>query len=357
MNPKEVRVVSFNIMILDAKPWDISSPRIYEAYASLDNGDTLFVKYGRRTIKILGISLLLNDKPVFLKGVNWHCENSISGGAMSPKEIFMDLNLIKKAGANFIRLSHYNRHPAVYEWADENGLLVMDEVENYWMKDYQLYYQTKEYGLGLALAVCMAWNQMNHPSVIIWSVANESETHTPLGIDAFKIMYSNIKKLDLHERPVTFASWGSQKGWREESGAFNFVDIIAINEYFGFFYGKSKDLIDRLKELHMKYPSKLVLISESGMWAIWGNHGDSSVVGTEEYQKEYFKEHWNIAVSFKDYLVGYTWLVFADHLSRHQPNSAIPYVSTMGIVDRERRPKLIFYYFSQAEIPSYSYIH
>jgi len=351
LKAKETRVIPFTIQIPKAKSWEPSSPQLYETIVSLDNGDTLHAKYGRRSIQVKNSYLLLNGKPIFLKGVNWHSENSKSGGAMSPEELAQDLSLIKKAGANFVRFSHYNRHPSAYEWADENGLLIIDEVENYWMNSQELYNQTQEYGLSLALAITMNWNQVNNPSVIIWSVANETETHTSFGLEAFKIMYKNIKQLDPSKRPITFAAWGSQNGWREESGSFEAVDLIAVNEYFGFFYGSSQNLNERLLEVHKKYPSKPILITESGTWAVYGHHGEDFIAGNEEYQRKYFLDHWTIATNLKEFVAGYTWWVFADHLSRHQPKSAIPYVSTMGLVDRERRPKLVFETFQQAKIP------
>lgn len=350
LKAQETRVVSFTIPIPQAKSWDLSSPQLYKAVAILNNGDTLFARYGRRSIKIKGSQLLLNGKPIFLKGVNWHSENPKSGGAMSAEEIAQDLNLIKILGANFVRFSHYNRHPSAYEWADENGLLIMDEVENYWMNAYQLKYQINKYGLSLALVLSMVWNQINHPSIVIWSVANECETHTSLGIEFFKTMYKKIKQLDPSQRPITFAAWGSYHGWREELEAFKYVDIIGLNEYFGFFYGVSEDLSERLLEVHKKYPTKPILITESGTWAVHGCHGGSQTPGTEEYQRKYFQDHWSIVMKFKEFVIGYTWWVFADHLSRHQPNSAIPYVSTMGLVDRERKPKLVFEAFQKSKV-------
>ena len=82
---------------------------------------------------------------------------------------------MRSAGANFVRFSHYPRHPEAYRLTDQKGLMVMDEAPNYWMDRLSFISQLED-GLSLTYVQSMVWNHMNHPSVILWSILNESET-------------------------------------------------------------------------------------------------------------------------------------------------------------------------------------
>src|SRR5690606_39680306 len=75
-----------------------------------------------------------------------------------------------------------------------------------------------------------------------------------------------VRTLDLSGRPVTYAS----NHHRDDIGL-NFVDVIGINEYFGFFYGVHQDLGPYLDYLHSRYPNKPILITEFGDWAVYGS--------------------------------------------------------------------------------------
>ena len=114
------------------------------------------------------------------------------------------------------------------------------------------------------------------------------------------------------------------------------VDVIGINEYFGFFYGTHQDLGPLLDFLHGRYPDKPILITEFGDWAVYGSSRQTTQLLTflEPTGAKWLER--------SDFVAGGVWWVFADHKSRHQPDSAIPYISTMGMVDRQRRPKRIF---------------
>ena len=89
----------------------------------------------------------LNDKPLFLKGLNWHEETAAHGRSMTPAEYDRELGHLTAVGANLIRNCVYNRHPYVYDWADEHGVLVMDDIDTMWLNTAQEKLQTERYGL------------------------------------------------------------------------------------------------------------------------------------------------------------------------------------------------------------------
>jgi len=221
------------------------------------------------------------------------------------------------------------------------GLMVMDEAPNYWMDRLSFQYQLED-GLSLTYVQSMVWNHMNHPSVILWSILNESETGVRGGLAArsfIEQLADAVRTLDLSGRPVTYAS----NHHRDDIGL-NFVDVIGINEYFGFFYGVHQDLGPYLDYLHSRYPNKPILITEFGDWAVYGSSRQTT-------QGLTFLAHWEQIFARSDFVVGGIWWVFADHKSRHQPDSAIPYISTMGMVDRHRRPKTLYRMFRDAPLP------
>ncbi|MBB6734651.1 beta galactosidase jelly roll domain-containing protein [Cohnella sp. CBP 2801] len=363
IGPGEAKVVSFDLPIPEAQPWDTATPNVYEASVALYKGngegqlqnghgsvdDRLSVRYGMRTIEAANGKLMLNGRQIFLKGVNWHEETAASGRSMTKEEYDAELGLVTDLKANFIRNSVYNRHPYVYEYADKHGLLVMDDLDNMWVDTASIQTQTETYGLSRALALTMAWNQANDPSVILWSLQNEST----IGSDptAYRNwladMKQAVKSVDLQNRPVT---WASSSSW---DPAFDLADVIGFNEYFGYFYMKDSDLGPTLDAVHRQYPDKPILITENGTWSIYGTHGSADTAGTEEWQANKFKLHWDQAVARKDFMAGYTFWNLKDYKERDNYNQSLNGISGMGLVtfDNEAR-RLVYYDFRDAVNPN-----
>lgn len=360
--PGQTRVVSFDFAIPDVQPWDVATPRLYTATASLYKGqgegqwtngadpadDALAVRYGMRTIEVANGQLKLNGRRIFLKGVNWHEETGVSGRSMTIAEYDRELGYVKDLNANFIRNSVYNRHPYVYEYADENGLLVMDDLDNMWLNVKQEQIQTESYGLSRALALSMAWNQANHPSVILWSLQNESEIWGDQNVYRAWLadMKSAVQSLDLQNRPVT---WASGSSW---DPAFDLADVIGFNEYFGYFYGQDSDLGTTLDTVHRSYPDKPILITENGTWSFYGNHGPDMENGTEEWQSSKFAAHWDQAVARSGYMAGYTFWLLKDYKERLTYNHEYNGISEMGMMTFDGNKRLVYQTFRDAVNPA-----
>jgi beta-glucuronidase len=361
--PGQVRAVTFELPIPEAEVWDTSSPRLYTAEVTLFKGrgagqlrngngsvdDRLSVNYGMRTVEVADGRLQLNGRPIFLKGVNWHEETSASGRSMTVAEYDIELGMLADLNANFIRNSVYNRHPYVYEYADRHGLLVLDDLDNMWLSLNDFKTQTESYGLSRALALMMAWNQANHPSVIMWSLQNESDIWTDQNM--YRAWLSDMKQairaVDWHERPVT---WASSSSW---DPAFDLADVIGFNEYFGYFYGKDEDLGPTLDAVHRQYPDKPILITENGTWSFFGNYGSEDQPGTEEWQAKKFRLHWEQVVQRADFMAGYTFWNLKDYKQRRNYNQQYNGISYMGLVtfDNETR-RLVYDEFRNAVNPA-----
>ncbi|WP_342043201.1 glycoside hydrolase family 2 protein [Bacillus sp. OTU2372] len=368
LKPGEVKVVSMDFQIPKAAYWSPDSPTLYQVTAALYKGkgegqviqkgngsidDSLSTNYGMRTIAVENGKLTLNGKQVFLKGLNWHEETAASGRSMTIEEYNTELSHVLDVNANFIRNSHYNRHPYVYDFADQHGLMVLDEVENMWLDTKQEVLQTNSYGLSRALALSMAWNQINHPSTIMWSLQNES------GIWDDQTVYRNwlgdmkeaVKSVDIQKRPVT---WASGSSW---DPAYDLADVIGLNEYFGYFYMQDSDLGRTLDIVHKTYPNKPILITENGTWAYAdevNNHGPETQSGTEEWQSYKFLNHWNQVTdpSRLPYMAGYTFWVLKDYKERLNYNQQINGISTMGLMSFDKeKPRLVYDTFKNAINP------
>jgi beta-glucuronidase len=361
--PGQVRVVTMEIPIPEVLPWDTASPNLYRATAALYQGrgeglskvergslkDSLFVDYGMRSVEVRDASLLLNGRrPIFLKGLNWHEETGRSGRSLTIEEYDRELGLALDLGANFIRNSVYGRHPYVYEFADAHGLLVMDDTDNMWLNTKQERIQTDSYGLSRALALTMAWNQVNHPSVILWCLQNESEIWADPAVYRRWLadMKEAVKSLDLQDRPVT---WASSSSW---DPAFDLADVVGFNEYFGFFYGQDSDLGWVLDAVRRNHPGKPILITENGTWSIYGDRGPDTRGGTEEWHRRKFLLHWDQVVPRKDFVAGYTFWLLKDYKQRMTYNHEYNGISTMGLIDFHGNKKLVYGAFRDAVNPA-----
>ncbi|MFB3171035.1 glycoside hydrolase family 2 TIM barrel-domain containing protein [Neobacillus sp. 179-C4.2 HS] len=368
LNPGEVKVVSMDFDIKSASYWTPESPTLYEVTATLYKGkgegqvsqngigsvdDSLSTTYGMRTIATEGSKLTLNGEQVFLKGLNWHEETAANGKSMTIEEYDTELNHVLNVNANFIRNSHYNRHPYVYDFADKHGLMVLDDVDNMWLDTKQEALQTNSYGLSRALVLSMAWNQINRPSVIMWSLQNESQIWDDQQVyrDWLSDMKSAVKSVDIQNRPVT---WASGSSW---DPAYDLADVIGLNEYFGYFYMKDEDLGTTLEAVHRNHPNKPILITENGTWAYAEEelkHGEPTTSGTEEWQSAKFLNHWNQVTDSNrlDYMAGYTFWVLKDYKQRLGYNQQINGISTMGLMrfDNEE-PRLVYETFKNAANP------
>ncbi|MCX4706448.1 glycoside hydrolase family 2 protein [Streptomyces sp. NBC_01373] len=349
-------VVRVSVRVPDAPRWSPASPHTLTARATLtarkpsgSRVDTLSTVYGVRELSVGDAQLRLNNKPLFLKGLNWHEETAAHGRAMTPAEYDRELGHFTALGANFLRNCVYNRHPYVYDWADEHGVLVMDDIDTMWLNTAQEKLQTERYGLARAQALTMAWNQHNHPSVILWGLQNESEIDAE-GAPVYRAWLADlkaaVKAVDLTARPVTWASNTSN------DPAFDLADVIGFNEYFGYFYGKDSDLGPTLDAVHAKYPDKPILITENGTWSLAGEHGPSTTQGTEEWQAASFTAHWAQVAARSEFVAGFTYWVLKDYKQRAGYNQTYNGISVMGLLTfAEERPKLVYDAFRKAVRP------
>ncbi|MEU8107323.1 glycoside hydrolase family 2 TIM barrel-domain containing protein [Nonomuraea muscovyensis] len=174
---------------VDVEPWSADTPRLYDAVVTFP-GETVRLRVGFRTISIENGVLLANGRPLLLKGVNRHEFHPEHGRAVPLETMREDVLLMKRHNVNAVRTSHYPPHPAFLDLCDELGLWVIDEcdLETHgfekvgWRRN-----PTDDPRWAEALLDRMrrtVERDKNHPSVIMWSLGNESGVGRNLAVMA-----------------------------------------------------------------------------------------------------------------------------------------------------------------------------
>ncbi len=328
------------LTVPEAKLWAPGSPNLYGLKLELKrNGQTvdqIKMPVGIRTISTKGTRLLLNGKPVFLKGFGRHEDYPGTGRYLPAAALKKDYANLKWIHANSFRTSHYPYSDQDLEMADRLGFLVIDETPA-----VGLFF--KKEGLKKRLQLCrqytreMVERDKNHPSVVMWSLANEPHSKRPGAVAFFKNLTQLARSLD-PTRPVTLVSY---LGAAEES--FKFLDAVCVNRYFGW-YSEPGDLdkaIPRLSKdldaIHRKF-KKPLLVTEFGADAIPGSHAHPPAMFSEEYQLDMIKRYLTV-IGQKAYISGaHVWNLndFRTAQATHRPNG----MNYKGVFTRGRKPKL-----------------
>ena len=304
----------------DVKLWQLDDPNLYQLTVST-GGDTVSTTVGIRKVEVRNGQLLLNGQPIKVAGGNRVIDYPGYGSLEPDWLIEKDFRLMKEAGMEFHRLTHYAPSEYIYDLADRYGMLIISEVGNWQLTPRQMgndSIQTK-FKQQFREMVERDWN---HPSIIAYSVGNEYQSQTPEGQNWTKTMIAYARQLD-PTRLYTFATLRQNAlPANPTDEASQYCDFVSTNTY-----GNLANVLDRI---HALYPDKPVLISE------YGRRADTPE--GEKGQLTYLTD--NLAeVRKRPYVVGMSWWSFNDYQSRHagtNPNGYRPW----GLVnaDRSHRP-------------------
>ena len=327
----------FTVHSPQLKLWSPESPILYKVEIQMGD-EVIRDEIGFRTIETRGKQILLNGKPVYLRGISIHEEKAYGGGrANSTADAHTLLSWAKELGCNFVRLAHYPHNEYAVREAERMGLLVWSEIPVYWTiawTDPQTY-QNAERQL-----TDMIRRDQNRANVIIWSIANETphsaERDAFLSRLATKARTLDNTRLISMAMEVTSAS--NYKN-RLQDNMNEYVDVISFNEYIGWY----RDVNDASKmEWEIPY-DKPVIISEFGGGAKYGLHGAKNQRWTEEFQENLYRE--NIAMLEKiDGLAGTTPWILKDFRSpRRVLNGIQDYYNRKGLFSDQGEKKKAFY--------------
>ncbi len=319
--------------------WSPENPKLYDVVISTPT-DSVRDAIGFRTIETRGTQILLNGKPVFLRGISLHEEAAYRGGrAVSPEDDQTLLGWAKELGCNFVRLAHYPHNEHMVRLADKLGLLVWSEVPVYWGIAWNNPATLENAQAQLRENIA---RDHNRASVVLWSVANETPIE-PGRIEFLKKLVDEVRALD-STRLVT-AAMNTAESPSPNTSLLNdklgdHLDVLGWNEYLGWYVGKPEDA-DRM-EWKTAFDKPLI-ISEFGGSAVFGRHGDADTRFTEEYQANLFQHQINSLRRIPS-LAGMSPWVLMDFRS---PRRLLPgtqdYRNRKGVVSDRGERKKAFY--------------
>lgn len=345
------------LVIPDVVLWEPMNAYLYTLKIDLLNHDNVIDSYeqpfGVRTVEVKDGQFLINDKPFYFKGFGKHEDSPIHGRGFDEALNIMDFNLMKWIGANSFRTSHYPYSEELMRLADKEGLVVIDEtpavgvhlnfmstlldpnkkVRNTWEEigTFNHHYQVIE---------DLIERDKNHPSVVMWSIANEPASEEKGADKYFKPLVELAKERDPQSRPVTIVTHLMAN--HETDQVAEIIDVLALNRYYGW-YVQSGDLDVAKVRLRQEFegwakrcPKKPIIMTEYGADTLAGLHDVDPVMFTEEYQAAYLQANHEVFDEFDNFIGEHVWN-FADFatsqdIKRVQGNKK-------GIFTRNRQPK------------------
>ncbi len=316
--------------------WTPEEPKLYKVDLSAGE-DAVHELMGFRTIETRGTEILLNGKPIFLRGVAIHAEAPYrTGRAYSDQDADTLLGWAKELGCNYVRLAHYPHDETMLRAADRLGLLVWSENPVYWALEF-------DNPKVLAKAEQQLDEEINtsrnHAAIILWSMANETP-NTPERTRFIETEASHARSLD-PTRLITAALLVRTEGHTKivDDPLGQTLDVIGINEYIGWYEGHP-DLADTTQwKIDFQKP---LIVSEFGAGAKAGLHGSKDERWTEEYQAEVFRHQLPMLNKIPQ-LRGMSPWVLMDFRSPNRPLTGIQdEFNRKGLVSDQGQKKLAF---------------
>ncbi|MGA3372492.1 MAG: glycoside hydrolase family 2 TIM barrel-domain containing protein [Terracidiphilus sp.] len=273
----------FHFKVNGLQLWSPENPKLYEVKITV-GADTITDLIGFRTVETRGTEILLNGKPIFLRGICIHAEAPYrTGRANTDKDAETLLGWAKELGANFVRLAHYPHDETMLRAADRMGLLVWSENPVYWALQFDNpnVLTKAEQQLDEEIGT-----SRNHASIILWSMANETPS-TEVRTYFIEAEAAHARELD-PTRLITAAllvrSDGRTKIVDDPLG--KALDVIGVNEYVGWYEGTPETADATQWQIEYQKP---LIVSEFGGGAKAGLHGSDSERWTEEYQANIYR--------------------------------------------------------------------
>ncbi len=374
-NQQEVAVLeNGQAELLDVRLWEVLDAYLYTAHVELiKDGKVLDVydePFGIRSVRVADGQFFINEKPFYFKGFGKHEDTFINGRGLNEAANLLDLNLLKEIGANSFRTSHYPYSEEMMRLADRLGIVVIDEVPavglfhnfNASLDGYREGNETWK-----LLETKAAHEQViselvqrdkNHPSVVMWVVANEPASHEDGAHEYFEPLIKLYKDLDPEKRPVTLVN--IMIADPEHDKVMDLVDVICLNRYYGWYvhHGDLKKaeegLRKELEDWQALYPDKPIIMTEYGADTLPGLHSMWNIPYTEEFQIDFYDMNHKVFDEIAN-LVGEQVWNFADF----ETNLMILRVqgNHKGLFSRNRQPKSIVRSFKKRwdSVPNYGY--
>ncbi|MFM2320883.1 MAG: beta-glucuronidase, partial [Actinomycetota bacterium] len=315
------------LSIANVKLWQPGNAYLYtlkvEAIVDGNVVDEYQLSVGVRTVKVDGNKFLINNEPFYFTGFGMHEDHVVKGKGHDNSFMVNDFELLKWVGANSFRTSHYPYAEEVMDYADRHGILIIDETAAVGLNQsftsmfggpklptFGPETANEKTQANLLQAVReLIQRDKNHPSVVLWSITNESETGIPEAVDFFKPAIDLAHELD-STRPVTYINVMTEPFGKCLVAPL--VDVICLNRYWGWYEDHSDlpnaaiHLEEELKGWTEKY-SVPFIITEYGADTIAGGHSIHNLPWSEEYQTAYLEMSHGVFDKFPAVVGEHVW--------------------------------------------------
>jgi beta-glucuronidase len=267
--------------------WSPETPKLYTVKLVAET-DTISEEIGFRSIEVKGTDILLNGKPIFLKGVNFHEEiPQRRARAYSEADAIQLLTAAKELGCNFVRTAHYPQNEHIVRMAEKMGLMMWEEIP-VWQ---QIAFADSTVPPKISeMLQEMLRRDKNRCGIIIWSMSNE----TAPGKDRDHVLASTTQLCRSIDSTRLISSAFNHVKYSGDSMVINdrlgaYFDVLAVNEYVGWYvpWPAKPGVLTVTSNFN-----KPLIMTEFGAEALYGNHGpaDTASSWSEEYQEQLYKD-------------------------------------------------------------------
>ena len=283
--------------------WEPGHPRLYALRLRVvDQSGRIVQRFlvhtGIRSLRVNRLGRIeLNGREIDLRGAAIHEDSLDRGAALSPGQMRRTFRNLRDLGATITR-SHYPLSPYELELADRYGILVWSEIPVYRMRS-TLFNISGVRAFGLRILRQEITRDYNHPSVMVWSIGNENAARPKQGLQRFiRRAAAMARRLD-PTRLIGIAISGLPTVAKQD--IYLHLDVIGVNDYFGWYPGPHGSLADRtqlagyLNRLHADYPHQALVVTEVGAEA--NRHGPVTEKGTYEFQSAFLDYQLHVLAS------------------------------------------------------------
>ena len=298
-------------VVIPAAPelWSPETPRLYDVELTA-GPDQVADRVGFRQVDRVGEAIHLNGQALFLRGISVHEDDAVHGKVTSEADLRRRFEHARDLDCNLLRLAHYPHHERAAQMADELGFLLWEEIPVYWAIAFD---NPATFRDAQNQLLELIKRDRNRASVIIWSVGNENPD-TDARLDFMCRLAETAKAAD-PTRLTSAACLVNHAKMRIEDRLADHIDVIGINEYYGWYEENFDDLaaIGRNSS-----PGKPVVISETGADADITEHGPPRGLFSEAYMAEVYEQQ-IAALRLMPFVAGMTpWILYDFRTERRQ---------------------------------------
>lgn len=339
------------LTVPEARLWSDRDPYLYDLTVETES-DRYTLQVGIRTVEVDGDRILLNGEPVQMNGFGRHEDFYASGKGLNLPLMVKDYDLMRWTGANSYRTSHYPYSEEEMQLADREGFLIIDEIPAVSLQFESDENTEQRTEMALQQLDELIARDKNHPSVLMWCVANEpmpgsldlenggGQTDYPAvarGRKSLESLLRRARELDPTRLVTLVGVMGGPSEWLHD------CDVICLNRYWGWYVNGGEletGLANLEQELDETWKTfgRPVIVTEFGTDTVAGMHGHPDVMWTEEYQADFIRGYLEVAAR-KDYVAGMQVWNFADFAAVQSP-MRVGGMNLKGAFTRAREPKM-----------------